>query len=68
MKLKILANIEEGELFFAYVNTVDGKDLRSYIKGPLIKDMGRTCYFCEHTSGDSYMAKMFSSDKELVWA
>lgn len=66
MRLKILSNVEEGELFFVYVNTEDGKDLRSFIKGPEIK-LAETYYQCEHTSGDKWLTRRFTT-KELVWA
>lgn len=65
MKLKTLNNVDEGELFFVHVNTEDGPDLRSYIKGK--PNANRTHYHCECSTGDTWEALDFPLTKQ-VWA
>ena len=65
MKLKLLDSLEEGELFFAYADTSDGKDLRSYFRGPRIGSL--EIINCECSSGDPYETKDFHI-MQRVWA
>lgn len=66
MKLKLLDSLEEGELFFAYADTSDGKDLRSYFKGKPDEN-NITRLVCPCTTGDKWHTKYFNVH-EKVWA
>ena len=66
MKIKNLNTLDDGELFFAYVNTEDGKDLRSYFKGtPSITTP--SVIHCECSTGDKWEAQDFQY-YQRVWA
>lgn len=66
MKQKTLNDVEEGELFFAFVTTVDGPDFRSFFKGKLV-ELANYYYHCECTTGDPWQAHKFAVNHQ-VWA
>ena len=65
MKLKQLSDLEEGELFFAYVNTQDGRDFRSFFKGKSLTNF--PTILCNSTSDDKWLDHNFTSTQK-VWA
>ena len=69
MKLKTLNNVEEGELFFAYVDTQDGKDLRSFIKCKHDLNLSVYHFVCDEANGngDEWHKKSFNR-YDQVWA
>jgi len=66
MKPTTLDKIDEGDMFFAYCDTEDGKDLRSYFKGNAVR-LAADYFHCECTTGDTWHSRKFPYNQK-VWA